>query len=378
MKKAFIFFVFFMLLLTLLPAHEVSAESEPEISSEAAILIDAKSGSVLFEKNAEKKMYPASLTKIATAIYALEHGNLDDIVTVSETVSTVEGSKVYLEVGEQIALETLIQGLLVNSGNDAGVAIAEHMHGSVETFAEKLNSYLKYLGLKNTHFVNPHGLFDSNHVTTAEDLAKLTRYAIQNETFRKIFGMKELKWESKSWKTTIYTHHKLMREAPYEGVTGGKTGYTLRSKSTLVTTAERENISLIAVVLKGDTRNIVYDDTVKLLDYGFAHFKTAFIPKGATFTANGDEYQVKEDFYYTQKIDEHISKEVSGNGILHIKNENQELIASLPLENKSLKKKEDENVKENAFHGIPFLFVFAVVLFFIWKAKKRTKTIRFH
>lgn len=375
MKKALIFFIFFSFLLA---ATNVTAGSEPEIASEAAILIDAKTGSVLFEKNADKKMYPASLTKIATAIYALEHGNLDDIVTVSESVSTVEGSKVYLEVGEQIPLKTLIQGLLINSGNDAGVAIAEHIHGSVEAFAKNLNSYLKSLGLKNTHFVNPHGLFDPDHVTTAEDLAKLTRYAIQNETFREIFGTKELDWQGKSWQTTIYTHHKLMREKPYEGVTGGKTGYTSKSKNTLVTTAERENISLIAVVLKGDSRNIVYDDTVRLFDYGFAHYKTGFIPKGATFTANGDEYKVKEDFYYTQKIDEHVSKEVSDKGILNIKNENQELIAALPLENKSKKiEKEDDNVKENSFHGFPFLFVFAIVLFFIWKAKKRTKKVRF-
>lgn len=377
MKKTFIFFVFFTFLLT---ARAASGESEPEILSEAAILIDAKSGSVLFEKNADKKMYPASLTKIATAIYALEHGDLDEIVTVSESVRGVEGSKVYLEVGEQIRLKTLIQGLLVNSGNDAGVAIAEHMHGSVEAFAENLNSYLKDLGLKNTYFVNPHGLFDPAHVTTAEDMAKLTQYAIQNETFSEIFGLKELKWQGKSWQTTIYTHHKLMREWPYEGVTGGKTGYTSRSKNTLVTTAERENISLIAVVLKGGNRNIVYDDTVKLLDYGFAHFKTAYIPKGSTFRANGDEFKAMEDFYYTKKIDEQVSKKVIGNGTLHIKNEQQELIAALPLENVSKnnqKENEDESIKMNAFHGISILFVLAIGMLFLRKAKKRSRTVRF-
>lgn len=375
MKKAFIFFVFFTFLLA---ANNVSAESEPEIASEAAILIDAKSGSVLFEKNADEKMYPASLTKIATAIYALEHGDLNDIVTVSESVRDVEGSKVYLEVGEQIPLKTLIQGLLVNSGNDAGVAIAEHMHGSVEAFAENLNGYLKHLGLKNTYFVNPHGLFDPEHVTTAEDLAKLTRYAIQNETFSEIFGMKELKWEGKSWQTTIYTHHKLMREQPYEGVTGGKTGYTLRSKSTLVTTAERENISLIAVVLKGDTRNIVYDDTVKLLDYGFAHYKTDFIPKGETFTEKGDKFKVTEDLYYTRKIDEHVSKQMIGNGILTVVNENKEIIASFPLKHVSQKKEnEDTSISLNAIHGIPFFIVVAVAMILLWKTKKRPKTVRF-
>lgn len=370
--------VFIMILAFLFFSQDALAESEPDVSSDAAILIDAKSGSVLYAKNADEKMYPASLTKIATAIYALEHGDLTDVVTVSESVWSVEGSKVYLEEGEKVPLLKLIQGLLINSGNDAGVAIAEHLHGTIDAFAANLNSYLKNLGLKNTYFVNPHGLFDPNHVTTAEDIAKLTQYAIENETFSEIFGTIELEWQGESWETTLYTHHKLMREMPYEGVTGGKTGYTERSKNTLVTTAERENISLIAVVLKGENRQMVYNDTIKLLDYGFEHFKTAYIPKGAEFTVNDDKYIAATDFYYTQKLDERVDKSVNEDGMLEIVNENNELVASVPLKNASAKSEtEQTNAKYNVWHGVLLLFAFAVVVLMLKKVKVRPKAARY-
>lgn len=365
-----------LLAFNLLFSHAALAESLPDILSEAAILIDAKTGSVLYEKNADAKMYPASLTKIATAIYALEHGDLADVATVSENARSVEGSRVYLEEGEKVQLKKLIQGLLINSGNDAGVAIAEHLHGSIEAFAANLNRYLKKIGLENTNFVNPHGLFDPNHVTTAEDMAKLTRYAIENQDFSEIFGTKELEWHGESWQTTIYTHHKLLREMPYEGATGGKTGYTARSRNTLVTTAERENLHLIAVVLKGENRQMVYNDTVNLLDFGFEYYQTASIPKGAAFVANGDTFVAANDFYYTQKIGEPIKKKVNPEGILEIVNENQELVASFPLEN-ALKNRQneqesrEESNKLNVLYGLPFLFVLAAAILVLIRAKIR-------
>ncbi|GAB3797637.1 hypothetical protein GCM10028868_19200 [Virgibacillus kimchii] len=148
------------------------------------------------------------MTKIATAIFAIENGDLDDLVTVSSYARNTEGSSVYLEEGETVPLKKLIQGLMINSGNDAGVAIAEHMSGSVEQFSSDLNEYLQEnVGVQHTNFENPHGLFDPNHVTTAEDLANITLYAMGNELFREINNTKELNWEGESWDTTLYNHH---------------------------------------------------------------------------------------------------------------------------------------------------------------------------
>lgn len=187
----------------------IELDGEPNITSEAAILIEESSGRVLYEKNASIPMYPASLTKVATAIYALEKGDLEDIVTVSEKARRVDGTRVYLEIGEKVPLIKLIQGLLINSGNDAGVTIAEYLDGTEEQFAASINAYLQAIGLKSTHFVNPHGLFAPNHTTTARDMALITQYAMKNADFREIFGIKQLKWDGEAWDTIIYNHHKM-------------------------------------------------------------------------------------------------------------------------------------------------------------------------
>lgn len=372
-------FLIVLLTLNLYISDIVFAENNPNILSEAAILIDSKTGQVLYEKNADSKMYPASLTKIATAIYALEKGDLDDVVTVSKKARHVDGTRVYLEEGEKIQLKKLIQGLLINSGNDAGVAIAEHLDGSIETFATNLNSYLSKLGLENTNFENPHGLFNPKHVTTAEDLARITQYAMENEEFREIFGTQELEWKGSSWQTTIYTHHKLMREKPYDGITGGKTGYTERSGNTLVTTAKRNDLSLIAVILKGQNQQIVYNDTVELLDYGFDHYKTSYIPKGTMFTMKDYKFTTTKDLYYTQNTDENVKKNVNENGMLEIMNESQELVASLQLENvqeksENVSKSAETSLKINYLYGFPLIF--AVVILFYIRAKIRLKRIK--
>jgi serine-type D-Ala-D-Ala carboxypeptidase (penicillin-binding protein 5/6) len=255
-----------------LPVHAEEI-APPQLESEAAILVELETGTILLEKNATKKLNPASLTKIATAIYAIENGNLEDMVIVSENAYQTIGSSVYLEIGEKISLKELLEGLLVNSGNDAGIAIAEHLSGSVKQFSEDLNAYLeKNIGVQNTHFENPHGLYHSNHYTTAEDLAMITRYAMKNKDFRKLFGMKKLKWDGEKWDTTLYTHHKLLRETPYPGVTGGKTGYIEEAGHTLATTAERENLDLLTVTLNTDLQMDSYQDTEELLDYGFDNF----------------------------------------------------------------------------------------------------------
>ncbi|MFZ3590179.1 D-alanyl-D-alanine carboxypeptidase family protein [Bacillus sp. DJP31] len=259
-----------------------SAEEKTNINlaSESAIVIDAKSGFVIYEKNSEHKMYPASITKIVTAIVALEEGNPEDLVVVSENARNVDGTRVYLEEGEVVPLIKLLQGLLINSGNDAGVAIAEHMDGSVEGFADRMNSFVKEkVGVTNTSFKNPHGLFDENHYTTALDMAKITKYALNNEVFTGIISTQSLPWKGESWDTTLYNHHRLLREIPYDGIIGGKNGFVNQSGFTLVTAAQRGETKLIAVTLNSTTKNGQYEDTMALFDYGFENFDPSMVPK---------------------------------------------------------------------------------------------------
>lgn len=338
-------------IITMIPLFEIktfadSHKSSPTILSETAIMIDAKTGSVLYEKNADKQMYPASLTKIATAIYAIETGNLDDVVTVSKKARDTEGTRVYLEEGEKVTLKKLLQGLLINSGNDAGVAIAEHLSGSVEQFSDDINAYLKnVIGVNNTNYENPHGLFDPDHVTTAEDLAIITQYAMKNEVFRDIFGTKELKWDGESWDTTLFTHHKLMREKPYEGVTGGKTGFVDQSGFTLATTAKRDNLSLIVITLNSDVQASAYNDTINLLDYGFENFQRSSISKGTIFKVNNQAYQTSGKLFYTHLKNNNISTELKQNGTLEIVNQDGKVINSFLLAKlkKELEETEDKN-----------------------------------
>ena len=261
--------------------------TSPEIASEAAIVMDSETGAVLYEKDADKKMYPASLTKIATAIYAIENGNLDDLVTVSEKAAKTDGTSVFLEAGEQVPLKKLIQGMLINSGNDAAAAIAEHLAGN--DYEEQINTFLKEkMNVQHTHFTNPHGLFDENHYTTAEDLAKITSYALKNDVFKEIYGTKELKWVGESWDTTLITHHLMLKgEIPYDAVNGGKTGYVPESKFTLATTALQNNMELTAIVLKGSNDKVVYNDTLSLLNYVFNQFKHSYINKSDVFQMKG-------------------------------------------------------------------------------------------
>ncbi len=314
---------------------------EPSITSETAVLMDAKTGAILYEKNAEQAMYPASLTKIATAIYAIENGNLEDVVTVSENAIDVEGTTVFLEEGEQVPLKKLIQGLLINSGNDAGVAIAEHLSGSVEQFSKDINAYLRNtVGVKNTTFKNPHGLFNYEHVTTAEDLAFITKYALQNELFREIFGTVQLDWAGKSWDTTLISHHKMLKgEITYDEVTGGKTGYVDQSGHTLATSASGNRIHLIAITMRSNTQTEAYSDTATLLDYGLANFETAVLEGGSVVEVNNQGYQIPSEVYYTKRIGEEMQYSVTPNGELQFSDENEEVMGSYPLE--AIAKKEN-------------------------------------
>lgn len=232
-------------------------------SARASILMEADSGRVLYESNADEKMLIASTTKIMTAIVALECCDLDDAVQITQS-HMVEGSSMYLKPGETVTMETLLYGLLLCSGNDAALAVADHCGPGVDAFVEKMNRKAAELGLMNTSFANPNGLDADDHYSTARDMAHLAAYAMQNETFARIVSTKSITIDGR----TMVNHNKLLSN--YEGCIGLKTGYTKAAGRTLVTCAVRDGVKLIAVTLKDGND---WADHAALFDYGFSHYE---------------------------------------------------------------------------------------------------------
>ena len=245
---------------------------QPSVMGEAAILMDARTGQILYQKNAGKQMYPASTTKMLTALIALQQGNLDDLVTVSAEASVTEGSAVWLKEGEQLTLEDLLYALMLNSANDAAVAIAQHLAGSVEEFNKIMNKKAREWGAKNSHFINPHGLPDEQHHTTAYDLAVIARQAIQHQKFTEISGTKTktITRDNPEDFKYLMNHNRLLWN--YDGTIGIKTGYTSIAQQCIVAAAQRDNRELIVVVLKTQGQNI-WSDTTTLFDYGFNNYQ---------------------------------------------------------------------------------------------------------
>ena len=241
-----------------------------ELSAKSAVLIDGETGRVIYSKNSDEKLPMASTTKIITALTAINNGNLSDVVTVSETAATTEGSSVWLSAGEKLKLSELLYALMLESGNDASVAIAEHVGGSVTAFSEMMNELCKQAGAFSTNCVTPSGLDDELHYTTAGDLAKIARLAMQSDVFREIVSTYKttIPWEGNDWDRTLVNHNKLLNI--YEGADGIKTGYTKKSGRCLVSSAEKDGWRLIAVTLNAPDD---WNDHVKMLDYGFENFK---------------------------------------------------------------------------------------------------------
>jgi D-alanyl-D-alanine carboxypeptidase (penicillin-binding protein 5/6) len=240
-----------------------------EVSAKTAILMDAQSGQVLFERSADTPMYPASCTKILTALLALERGKLDDKVKASQRASTTDPSHIELKPGETLTLKQLLYALMLKSANDAAVAIAEHISGSVEKFADLMNERARELGCTNTHFVTPNGLHDKQHYTTAHDLALMARAALKREDFREITTTRtaQMPWAGKPWQRVVYNKNKFL--SLFEGADGVKTGFTTPAGRCFVGSATRNGWQLIAVVLRCDN---VYQDAAGLLTYGFKNF----------------------------------------------------------------------------------------------------------
>lgn len=270
----------------------------PGVSAVAAVLIDAKSGAVLFEKDSARRLPMASTTKIMTAKIILEKMELGETVTVPKEATLVEGSSMYLRENEQITVETLLYGLLLESGNDAAHTLAVACSGSVEAFAELMNEEAEKMGLSSTSFANPHGLTAENHFTTAYELAYITSEAMKNEKFREIISTQKMTAPSLDGKVTRYfsNHNKLLRR--YDGAFGVKTGYTKAAGRCLVSAAERDGETYIAVTLNDGND---WNDHTSLLDYAFKSFDTIEIaPKnGFSVYKNGVRLSNSDGVYLT-------------------------------------------------------------------------------
>lgn len=241
----------------------------PAVTADAALLMDARSGQVFFAKNALKRREPASLTKIMTAIVALEYGRLEDVVTVSRRAASIRtGSVLGLRAGEKLTLEGLLKAALVMSANDSTVAIAEHVAGTEEAFVRIMNAKALVLGATRTRFANTNGYHHPQHYTCAWDLALITRYALQNPVFNRLVAMPRATVEfcASNRREEIANTNRLLLSGAYPGVDGVKTGSTPRAGNCLIASATRGGRRLIAVVLCSADR---YRDAVALLDYGF-------------------------------------------------------------------------------------------------------------
>lgn len=297
-KMLIIYTLIFTMIIVLFPQKKHASVS---VSARSAILMEQSTGRVLFEKDAHKQSRIASITKIMTAILTIESGKMDENVKITEQVVRVEGSSANLFPGETIKLEDLVYGLMLRSGNDAAMAIANHVGGSLDGFVYLMNQKAEEIGMTNTHFANPHGLDDhENHFSTAYDMALLTRYAMNNEQYKKISGTKvhrtshpEEKWDRK-W------NNKNRLLDMYDYCTGGKTGFTKRAKRTLVTTATKEKMDLIAVTLNASDD---WNDHIQMYDSAYQMYDIVnVLPKGTIKEIKDKFYQkqvyIKNGFYY--------------------------------------------------------------------------------
>lgn len=251
----------------------------PDVYADGAIVMEASTGLVLYEKDAKTAYYPASITKIMTTLLALENNNLNEIMTMSHEAEwdvDFNSSRIGLVEGESISLKDALYGVMLESANEVSYGVAEHVaKGTVSDFADMMNARAAELGCVNTNFVNPHGLHDDNHYTCAYDMALISRAAIQIPEFRTITGSRthQIPATNKNVARPLANHHRFIRKTlNYDGAIGGKTGGTEEAKTTLVTFAERNGLTLIAVVLHVDTALHAYEDTAKMLDFAFDNY----------------------------------------------------------------------------------------------------------
>ncbi|MBQ9833738.1 MAG: D-alanyl-D-alanine carboxypeptidase [Bacilli bacterium] len=358
MLKKMLFFMIMLFVLYILP---VKAEEDLVPNSKSAILIETSTGKVLYEKNPDEKLPPASMTKVMSMLLimeAIDEGrlNLTDEVEISPTAASMGGSQVFLQAGERYPVEELLKGIAIASGNDAVVALAEKVAGSVEKFVEMMNEKAQKLGLSNTHFDNPHGLDSENHYTTAKDMSIMSQELVKHKKILEFTSIYEYYMPKPDGSTTwLVNTNKLVRF--YEGVDGLKTGFTSTAKYCLTATAKKGNMRLITVVMGVESSDLRSSDTVKLLNYGFNSFELQTIlkadkPLGKVKVINGKKEQIavylKEDathllnktnvnpnekYYYTLKINELKAPLKKGDvvGKAQIKNSFNEVIKEVDI-----------------------------------------------
>lgn len=287
------FGLFLTVVLVCFSATEVFAKAD--ISAKSAIVMDAESHRVLFEKDAYTQRPMASTTKIMTALLAIENNDPEKSVTISSFAANTEGSSVWLSPGEHMSVEDLLYSLMLSSGNDAAVALAETTSGSIEAFAALMNERARAIGAINTHFTNPHGLPDDDHYTTAFDLALIASEAMKNDLFREICSTeyKSVSWENSQWNRSLSNHNKLLKM--YEYAIGIKTGYTKKAGRCLVSAAENNGQLLIAVTLSDPDD---WNDHIKLFDCCFDKYSackicTAGEELSESFIKNDGEREAK-------------------------------------------------------------------------------------
>lgn len=265
----------------------------PVTSAQSAILMDVDTGSILYAKNIHNRSFPASTTKILTCLVAMEQGDLDDTVSFSnEAVFSVpaDGSNMGMDVGEEITLEQCLYGILVGSANEVANAVGEHIAGSIDAFVDMMNERAAELGCKDSHFMNTNGLHDENHYTSAHDLALIAAAFFRNDMLCKIGNTASYEFTATPTQPDDFIlrnkHKMITGEVAYDGVLGGKTGYTDNSRQTLVTCAERNGMRLVCVVFREETPN-QFTDTMELFDYGFNNFQIMNIAE------NEKKYQIE-------------------------------------------------------------------------------------
>ena len=286
-----------VLALTVFPAAAYGASEVPEVTAEAVLVADLTTGEILYEKNADERLYPASLTKMMTGILTIENVSLGQTLTADDEIALVEPTILKMKAGEQIKAKDALYCMLIASCNDLAELFAKHISGSVAEFAKLMNEKAAELGCENTNFVNPHGLHDENHYTTARDLFKIVSYCMKNDLFREIVGMTEYTYtrgkgalnpgkeetvKTTNWllyntTTAIYVGSE-KRTPKYEGCIGIKTGYDDEAKGCMIAAAEKDGTTILTIVLRsdGDTSGI-YErvvDSIKLLQWGQDNFRT--------------------------------------------------------------------------------------------------------
>lgn len=307
--------------------EEEAEEAEPQINSRIALIYDRTSGKIMYEKNGNKQTPMASTTKIMTAIVVLENANLKDVVTIDSKAAGMGGSRLGLKKNDKITVNDLLYGLMLRSGNDAAVALANYVGGSIEGFAEMMNAKAKEMGLTNSHFVVPHGLDNEGHYTTAYELAKMADYALQIEKFKEIVSTNSTTITINGYPKAINNTNKLLGSVA--GVYGVKTGFTNGAGRCLVAACERDNLDIITVIIGADTNNQRTEDSKELIEYAYKEFEVVGIKE--ILEMQWEQWKaINQGRIYVEK---------------GVKNNVELLLEELPYENMAIAKTEVDKIE---------------------------------